>query len=237
MRTKFPVTVHLLFYRDGQVLLLRRFNTGFEDGNYSVPAGHLDGGETVRMAAQRKALEEVGVHIDIKDIDFATVMHRKSDDERVDFFVHIKTWEGKSFNAEPDKCDELHWCDMDAPLEPLVGRQCTLQVASRRLRTKSCLLPSSHLRDPFSNSNFSTSRKFEGIPEFRGAERALARSAPLNSDFFRLFRDLLKLVVSAKFRPLASHGTPLQRSKSPHRCDTRRHGRSDDQQRGRLQAS
>lgn len=47
-------------------------------------------------------------------------MHRKSDDtlpgtsERVDFFVHINAWEGEPFNAEPDKCDELRWCNPDA---------------------------------------------------------------------------------------------------------------------------
>jgi ADP-ribose pyrophosphatase YjhB (NUDIX family) len=120
MRAKFPVTVHLLFFREGQVLLLRRLNTGFEDGNYSVPAGHLDGGETVRMAAQREVLEETDVHIEVEDIAFATVMHRKSDDtlsgtgERVDFFVHVNAWNGEPFNAEPDKCDELRWCDVDA---------------------------------------------------------------------------------------------------------------------------
>lgn len=111
MRAKFPVTVHLLFFRDHQILLLRRFNTGFEDGNYSVPAGHLDGNETVRMAAVREGREEVGVHIDVKNVAFATVTHRKSDDERVDFFVHIEAWQGEPFNAEPQKCDELRWVD------------------------------------------------------------------------------------------------------------------------------
>lgn len=120
MRAKFPVTVHLLFFHGDQVLLLRRLNTGFEDGNYSVPAGHLDGGETVRMAAAREALEEVGMHIKPEEIDFATVTHRKSGDtlsgtdERVDFFVHIKHWEGEPFNAEPEKCDELSWWDLNA---------------------------------------------------------------------------------------------------------------------------
>ena len=120
MRTKFPVTVHLLFFRGNQILLLRRFNTGFEDGNYSVPAGHMNGGETVRMAAQREALEEIGVKIDLEDIVFASVMHRKSDDERIDFFLHIKTWEGEPFNAELDKCDELRWCALDALPENII---------------------------------------------------------------------------------------------------------------------
>ena len=114
MRTKIPVTVHLLFFREDQILLLRRFNTGFEDGNYSVLAGHLDGDETVQVAAQREALEEIGVHIHIEDVVFANVMHRKSDDERVDFFVYIKAWNGGPFNAEPDKCDESRWCIVNA---------------------------------------------------------------------------------------------------------------------------
>ena len=120
MRATFPVTVHLLFFQDNSVLLLRRFNTGFEDGNYSVPAGHLDGGETVRTAAVREALEEVGVRIEIPDVEFATVMHRKSDDERVDFFVRIKQWAGEPYNAEPEKCDELSWWDLDALPENII---------------------------------------------------------------------------------------------------------------------
>ena len=120
MRARFPVTAHLLFFRGNQVLLLRRFNTGYEDGNYSVPAGHLDGGETVCRAAQREALEEIGVQIDVEDITFASVMHRKSETERIDFFVHIKAWEGEPFNAEPEKCDELRWCDVDALPENII---------------------------------------------------------------------------------------------------------------------
>jgi len=120
MRAKFPVTVHLLFFRENQVLLLRRFNTGYADGQYSVPAGHLDGGETVMDAAAREAEEEVGVNIEAGHMTFSTVMHRmegNQEDERVDFFVHVHHWQGEPFNAEPEKCDDLRWVDFrDLPL-------------------------------------------------------------------------------------------------------------------------
>ncbi len=112
MRAKFPVTVHLIFLRGDQILLLRRFNTGYRDGEYSVPAGHLDGGETVRAAAAREALEEVGVRIEEGEVLFSSVMHRNEGDERVDFFVHVRTWQGEPLNNEPHKCDDLRWVDV-----------------------------------------------------------------------------------------------------------------------------
>ena len=109
MRARFPATVHLLFFRDDKILLSRRFNTGYRDGEYSVPAGHLDGNETVRAAAAREAAEEVGVQIDKDDILFSSVMHRNEGDERVDFFLHILAWRGEPLNNEPNKCDDLYW--------------------------------------------------------------------------------------------------------------------------------
>jgi 8-oxo-dGTP diphosphatase len=113
MRTRFPVTVHLFFFREDQILLIRRFNTGYADGQFSVPAGHLDGGETVIAAAAREALEEVGVQIDPPDIEFSSVLHRLDGDERVDFFLRIQKWTGEPFNAEPDKCDQLLWVNVN----------------------------------------------------------------------------------------------------------------------------
>jgi 8-oxo-dGTP pyrophosphatase MutT (NUDIX family) len=113
MRAKFAVTVHLLFLREDRILLLRRFNTGYADGQYSVPAGHLDGGETVLAAAQREAQEETGLRIDLENMAFSSVVHRMEDEERVDFFVHVLTWQGEPANTEPDKCDELRWVNID----------------------------------------------------------------------------------------------------------------------------
>ena len=112
MHAKFPVTVHMFFLRQNKLLLIRRYQTGYMDGHYSVPAGHLDGNEPVRRAAVREAKEEIGVQIDPGDIDFVGVFHRSEGDERVDFFVHVRRWSGEPFNAEPEKCDELRWTDV-----------------------------------------------------------------------------------------------------------------------------
>src|SRR5512141_1864292 len=113
MRTRFPVTVHLLFFRENQVLMLRRFNTGYADGQYSVPAGHLDGGETVLAAAVREGKEETGLRLEESKLAFSSVMHRMEGEERVDFFIHVRQWEGEPVNTEPDKCDDLRWGNLD----------------------------------------------------------------------------------------------------------------------------
>lgn len=113
MRSKFLVAVHLFFLRGDQILLLRRFNTGYEDGNYSVVAGHVDAGETVTQAAIREAKEEVGVTLEAGDIQVVHVMNRKSEDERIDFFVTVGHWAGEVSNHEPQKCDDLAWTAMD----------------------------------------------------------------------------------------------------------------------------
>ena len=57
-RFKLVVAVHLILIENGKILLLRRYNTGYEDGNYSLVAGHIDGNESVIQAMQREALEE-----------------------------------------------------------------------------------------------------------------------------------------------------------------------------------
>ena len=112
-RFRATLAVHPFLVRDGQVLLLRRFGTGYEDGKYSVIAGHLDGGEEVKSAAAREAREEAGIEIAPADIEVVGVMHRKAGDERIDFFVVTTRWTGEIANSEPHRCDELTWRPLD----------------------------------------------------------------------------------------------------------------------------
>jgi len=112
MTTRFTYigSAYLFLIRDGQVLLQRRYKTGFEDGNYGVPAGHLDGGETARVGCAREIREEIGIIINPEDLEVVHVMFRKSDtSERVDFFMTTSQYEGEIINNEPEKCDDLRW--------------------------------------------------------------------------------------------------------------------------------
>jgi 8-oxo-dGTP pyrophosphatase MutT (NUDIX family) len=113
MTAKFKSAVHLFLIQNDKILLLRRYNTGYEDGNYSVVAGHLNGGEKIVTAAIREAKEEVGIDIREGDVEIVQMMHRVSDDERIDFFVAVSTWSGEIVNNEPDKCDDLSWFPLD----------------------------------------------------------------------------------------------------------------------------
>lgn len=113
-RILFPVAVHLFLVQNNKLLLLRRFNTGYEDGNYSVIAGHLDGGEDVYTAMIREAKEEAGIDVPRENLSIVQVMHRKkTDEERIDYFFVCETWNGEIVNNEPNKCDELKWYDSD----------------------------------------------------------------------------------------------------------------------------
>lgn len=113
-RFKLVVAVHLILIKDGKILLLRRYNTGYEDGNYSVVAGHMDGNESVIHAMKREALEEAGITIKEEDLEIVHVMHRKAPErESIDYFLTCKSYEGEVKIMEQDKCDELAFYELD----------------------------------------------------------------------------------------------------------------------------
>jgi ADP-ribose pyrophosphatase YjhB (NUDIX family) len=93
--------------------MMHRFNTDYEDGNCSVVSWHLEGDETVIAAAFKEIKEEVGVEVIPENIYVFGVMHRKSDDERVDFLPPAKNWYGEPANREHENCDEMGWYELD----------------------------------------------------------------------------------------------------------------------------
>lgn len=114
-RHRVTADVHLvLLDDDGRVLLGRRQNTGFADGSYHLPAGHLEPGESVIGALIREAREETGIGISPDAVEFAHVMHNSSGGDRVAFFFTVRQWDGIPENHEPHKCSELRWATLRA---------------------------------------------------------------------------------------------------------------------------
>lgn len=113
-RHKLTAAVHVLLTRDDDVLLLLRANTGFEDGNYGLIAGHIEPRERVIDAAIREAREEAGIELDPAAAYVCGVMHPNDAEGYVYFFVACDRWSGDVRNAEPDRCTELRWFAADA---------------------------------------------------------------------------------------------------------------------------
>ena len=115
--------VHLFLLNDDRLLLLRRCNTDYENGNYSVIAGGVEADEEVTAAAIREATEEAGIDIRPADIDVVGVMHRKGADGVVSvvFFLTARAWGGEIVNAEPWNHDEVSWHSVDNLQENMIA--------------------------------------------------------------------------------------------------------------------
>lgn len=117
-RFKLIPAVYLVLRKGDQVLLLRRANTGYQDGKYGLVAGHLDGDEAATAGMVREAKEEAGIDIDPTKLKFVHFAHRLSrgqnGQERVDLFYELTEWRGEITNVEPEKCDDLSWFDINS---------------------------------------------------------------------------------------------------------------------------
>lgn len=108
-RFKMIASSYLILVNDGNILLSRRYKTGYEDGNYSLPAGHVEEGETLTHCMAREAREEIGVMVPSEQYALVHVMHRKYMDIRMDFFFAADIGNQKPIIHEPEKCDDLRW--------------------------------------------------------------------------------------------------------------------------------
>lgn len=116
MKKRFKIipTVYLVLMKDNRILLSRRYNTGFHDGEYSFPAGHLDGNETLVSTMIREAKEEIGVECNPESLKLAHVMHRREpNEERINFFFTTVRFLGEPKIMEPHKCDDMRWFNID----------------------------------------------------------------------------------------------------------------------------
>ena len=119
-RTTFPVVVHMLLQRPNlngadqspEILLLRRFQTGFMDGHWSLPGGHVEPGELPAEAAVRECQEETGVKV-ATPTPLCLLPYRSATRAAVHVGLNLvfvgRQWQHQPYLAEPQQADMLVW--------------------------------------------------------------------------------------------------------------------------------
>lgn len=114
---------------DGRILLIRRT----DNGNWSLPGGGIELGESPKQAAVRETAEETGIACEITGLvgiyaDPKHVIHYTSDDEVRQEFSIVLTAQAVGGRPTPsDESSAVHWVDptdLDAhPMHPSMRRR------------------------------------------------------------------------------------------------------------------
>lgn len=94
----------------GKILTVKRKSTGYLDGWYWLPAGHIEGIETLKEAMQREIQEEVWLQVEGENLKLVHTSHRV-DLDRIyfDFFFEVLSYSGTPTNTEPEKSEGIFW--------------------------------------------------------------------------------------------------------------------------------
>ena len=125
-RYKSKIVVDLLLKRKNEnnkeeILLLLRENTGYRDGYYDLPGGHVDENEDLFFAMIREAKEEIGINIFREDMKIVHIYHNFRKD-MLKFVFSVNKYEGNLINNEPEKCKELKWFEVEKLPENIIPK-------------------------------------------------------------------------------------------------------------------
>lgn len=80
---------------DGRILFMQRNGTGFADGRYQLPAGHLEPGESIVSALARELLEELRIVVQESYMQVVHTSHRiDADREYFDIYLTVAKYSG-----------------------------------------------------------------------------------------------------------------------------------------------
>ena len=107
--------VDIILRRENKVLFVLRQNTGWRDGFYALPGGHVEGSESFKQAACRELLEEVGITVNPEQLEHRITFQTINElgEIRAGIYFEAMNWTGEPINAEPDVHAEITWLDID----------------------------------------------------------------------------------------------------------------------------
>lgn len=119
MKKEVRVGVAAVILREGRVLLGERIGSHGAH-TWATPGGHLEWGESIEECAQRETFEETGLVVDtFKKLSFTNDVFEQEDKHYVTLFVVACCSSGEPQVAEPDKCKQWKWFEINKLPEPL----------------------------------------------------------------------------------------------------------------------
>jgi len=118
--TKNPkVGVGVIIKKDNKVLLGKRKNSHGE-GDWALPGGHLEFGESLVDCAEREVLEETSMLIEnVKPSTFTNDIFTKEDKHYITLYVVCDWKSGEVKRLEPEKCEMWKWFEWENLPTPL----------------------------------------------------------------------------------------------------------------------
>ena len=117
------VGVGVFLVKDGKQILLGKRKAAHGSGEYALPGGHLELGESFEECALRELAEEAGSNIKVKKVSFLclTNLRRYAPKHYADIGVLAEWKSGNPTVMEPDKKEDWQWYDLDDLPQPLFG--------------------------------------------------------------------------------------------------------------------
>lgn len=115
-RYKSMLVVDLMLTRENngekEVLLALRKNTGYNDGEYELPGGHVDANEDLIQAMMREAKEELNIDLNRGDLKIEHILHHYKGN-RLKFIISAEKYDGELKIGEPNKCEKIEWFNIN----------------------------------------------------------------------------------------------------------------------------
>lgn len=108
---------------EGRMLLQRRAGTGYMDGYYDFPSGHVDAGEGFAASAVRELQEETSLKADETALRLKHLNLNHTDFPYINAVFDVEKWQGTPQIMEPNKCDDMQFFALSE-----LPEKCTLAV-------------------------------------------------------------------------------------------------------------
>jgi ADP-ribose pyrophosphatase YjhB (NUDIX family) len=116
------LAVYALIFRGDELMVMRRQNTGYADGHWSLPSGNVEAVESAFAAASREVIEETNLVVPVTSWRMGCVMHRFTPERHcMELFPVALEWSGALENREPHKCGAIGFTAAKALPQPFLG--------------------------------------------------------------------------------------------------------------------